>query len=75
MQHASEIATVAKTITYSTSVGLMVGSTMDFMNENVGVVGGIGMFATWVLTWVYKQKDNRRKDIEMKARLKSFRNE
>ncbi len=72
MQHASEIATVAKTITYSTSVGLMVGSTMDFMNENVGVVGGIGMFATWLLTWIYKQKEYKLKEIEMRARIEEL---
>lgn len=61
--HAGIVADAAKTVSYSTSVGLMASATADFMNDNVGVIGGILGIATWVLNWVYKDKD-----IKLRAR-------
>lgn len=37
------------------------------MNENVGTVGGLLGIATFILNWVYKQKEeNRKKRLEDK---------
>lgn len=37
-----------------------------FMNNNVGAVGGILGIATFILNWVYKQKEANRKKREDK---------
>jgi len=51
------IAAIAKTASYSTSAGMIFSSTADFMNHNVGVVGGLIGIATWLVNWYYRDKE------------------
>ena len=42
--------------TYFTSAGLLVGSAMDWLNQNASAVGVIIAICTFCLNWYYQRK-------------------
>ena len=65
------IANIMKMFSYIVSACLVTvdfaENSIAFMNENVGTVGGLLGIATFILNWVYKQKEeNRKKRLEDK---------
>lgn len=50
--HASSVATIAS---YATSVGLVLGKTLDFLNTNAAACGVILGFLTFLVNWYYKR--------------------
>ena len=71
--HTNEIVTIAKNSSYLTSASLVFGSAVEFMNENVGAVGGTIGIATWALNYHFNKKkllldkEYKIKDYELKA--------
>jgi hypothetical protein len=61
-EHSQQIANIAKNISYSTSAGMMASSAADFMNDNVGVVGGLLGLATLAVNTYYRRKEYKIKE-------------
>lgn len=69
-EHASSVASVAS---YATSVGLVLGKTLDFLNTNAAACGVILGFLTFIVNWYYKrQAVNSIKDNGMRRRKTDF---
>ena len=65
------IANIMKGFSYIVSACLVTvdfaSGSITFMNQNIGAVGGLLGIATFILNWVYKQKEeNRKKRLEDK---------
>ena len=69
--HAGEVAVTAKAASYSVSIGMIASSTMNFMNENVGFIGGVLGIGTFFLNWVYKRKEHKLKEIVAQASIEN----
>jgi len=67
-EHSQQVADVAKNISYSTSAGMMFSSAADYMNENVGVVGGLLGIATLAINTHYRHKEFIVKESLMRRR-------
>ena len=64
--HASSVASIAS---YATSVGLVLGKALDFLNTNAAACGVILGFLTFLVNWYYKRAAVRNiKDNGMRRR-------
>lgn len=71
-EHASSVASIAS---YATSVGLVLGKTLDFLNTNAAACGVILGFLTFLVNWYYKrQAVESIKDNGMRRRKTDFEN-
>jgi len=61
-EHSQQVADIAKTISYSTSAGMMFSSAADYMNDNVGVVGGLLGIVTLAINTYYRHKEYKLKE-------------
>ena len=69
-EHASSVASIAS---YATSLGLVLGKTLDFLNTNAAACGVILGFLTFVVNWYYKRAAVRNiKDNGMRRRSTDF---
>ena len=69
------ISSAASIASYSTSLGLVLGKSLDFLNTNAAACGVILGFLTFLVNWYYKRaavrniKDNgmRRRSTDLNA--------
>lgn len=71
-EHASSVASLAS---YATSLGLVLGKALDFLNTNAAACGVILGFLTFLVNWYYKRVAVRNiKDNGMRRRSTDFDN-
>lgn len=56
---AGKAATTASVVTYSTGLGLWVGSAMQWLNENAGAIGVVIALVTALINLYYQRKNSR----------------
>lgn len=63
------ISDLASQVSYATSVMLVLGKTLDFLNTNAAACGVILGFLTFLVNWYYKRANNNAiKDNGMRRR-------
>lgn len=71
-QNTNEISAIAKNSSYLTSLGLMFGSITDFMNDNIGFIGGLLGGATLGINFYFERerkktyREYQEKDYQLK---------
>lgn len=69
-EHASSVASLAS---YATSLGLVLGKALDFLNTNAAACGVILGFLTFLVNWYYKRAAvSNIKDNGMRRRSTDF---
>jgi len=59
-QYADIAQRLASGLTYTLSVGLVLGDVLQFLNNNAGAVGAVMAMATFAMNWYYQHQRRKR---------------